>query len=288
MSNKSITTLVKDIEDVLQQKGGWDEAMSEYCSKLLKDTLDRRLGGTEGAHAPSLRLSQVGQPCRRKLWYSINEPLEEDTLDASARMKFLYGDLLEDLILSLAMAAGHKVEGQQDELYVQGVKGHRDAVIDGITVDVKSASTYAFKKFKNGNLRDDDPFGYVSQLSSYVYAGRFSEVESDPYMGAFLVVDKTLGHLCLDLYYFGPEVDKKEEEIEEVKQVVNSPELPPRGFDAVPEGKSGNMKLGVQCGYCDRKHECWPGVRTFLYSNGPQYLTHVEKEPRVQEVTNAN
>jgi hypothetical protein len=43
-------------------------------------------------------------------------------------------------------------------------------VIDGVTVDVKSASKYGFEKFLKHNLREDDPFGYISQLSSYVYA----------------------------------------------------------------------------------------------------------------------
>ena len=80
--------------------------------------------------------------------------------------------MIEELALTVAMAAGHDVKGQQGKLNVHGIKGHRDAVIDGMTVDVKSASPYAFKKFKDGTLRDDDPFGYISQLSSYVYAGK--------------------------------------------------------------------------------------------------------------------
>ena len=80
--------------------------------------------------------------------------------------------MIEELVLSLAKASGHKVEGEQSKLNVHGVKGHRDAVIDGMTVDVKSCSSYAYKKFKEGKLKDDDPFGYISQLSSYVYAGK--------------------------------------------------------------------------------------------------------------------
>jgi len=58
----------------------------------------------------------------------------------------------------------------------------------------------------------------------------------------------------------------------------------------VPEGKSGNMKLGVNCSYCPHKVTCWDdanngdGLRLFLYSNGPMWLTEVQKEPKVQEI----
>ena len=42
-----------------------------------------------------------------------------------------------------------------------------DCKIDGEVVDVKSASAMSFKKFKNGTLYEDDPFGYIAQLAGY-------------------------------------------------------------------------------------------------------------------------
>ena len=278
--SKSIHTLVKDIEEVVLGQGGWDEVISRTVSDGMLDVFKSRLEGERTEREPTLRLSALGTPCRRKLWYDINDPTGGETLSASTLLKFLYGDLLEELLIGLARAAGHRVEGLQSELKVGDIKGHRDCVIDGITVDIKSASTFSFRKFKEGNLRGDDPFGYISQLSSYVYAGRDDPVESHPSLGAFLVIDKTLGHICLDLYDFGPEIETKEEEIEQIKRDMAEPDPVPRGFDPVPDGKSGNMKLDTVCSYCKYKNKCWPELRTFLYSTGPRHLTTVEKRPQ--------
>jgi len=253
----------------------------------MESILNTRMSANRDEYKPALRLSNMGTPCTRKLWYNINEPHGGETLSASTKLKFLYGDIIEQLLISLAVAAGHKVEGLQDTLEAHGIKGHRDCVIDGITVDVKSASSYSFDKFRQGGLRDNDPFGYISQLSSYVYAGRTHEVESHPTLGAFLVMDKQHGHICLDMYDLNYEISQKEEQFEATKAAMASEEVPPRGFEDEPEGKSGNRKLGTYCGYCDRKAKCWPDLRTFLYGRGPVFLTEVQREPRetVKEVT---
>lgn len=284
---KKINTLVQDIYKELETRGGWDQAITDYFIELMKDFAETRMATPEDQEdrGPTLRLSQMGTPCKRKLWYNINQPGDSASLPPSTLLKFKYGDIIEALVLSLAKAAGHKVEGEQDTLYVEGIKGHRDAVIDGITVDVKSASSYAFKKFESGGLRDDDPFGYISQLSSYVLAGRDHEVESHPTLGAFLVVDKQNGTLCLDMYDLGPEIDEKVSEFQYIKEMVQQPSPPERTFGDEPDGKSGNRKLCVQCSYCDYKSSCWPKLRTFLYSGKPRFLTDVQKLPRVPEVT---
>ena len=283
---KNIHTLVDDIYKVIEGEGGWDAAISKHCAEGMEAIFNERLADKQTSREPTLRLSGLGNPCRRKLWYSINEADGGEDFPPSTRLKFLYGDLLEQLLISLAIAAGHRVEGMQDQLTVGGIQGHRDCVIDGITVDVKSASTYSFRKFKEGNLRSDDPFGYISQLSSYVYGGRNSEVESHPTLGAFLVIDKTLGHLCLDMYDFGPEIDTKEADVKEIIWQMDQPTPPDKPFEPKPDGKSGNMKLGTVCSYCAFKEKCWPEVRTFLYSTGPRYLTTVAREPaeHVKEV----
>ena len=40
---------------------------------------------------------------------------------------------------------------EQAEAEVQGIKGSMDCKIDGVVTDVKSASTFGFKKFKDGS-----------------------------------------------------------------------------------------------------------------------------------------
>lgn len=285
---KTIHTLVQDIEDVVSGKGGWDATISAFFANRVMDTVNRRYVEEKSSKSGGLRMSSLGTPCSRKLWYNATGKGEVLPLPASSMLKFLYGDLLEDLLISLALAAGHNVEGCQDVMYIDGIKGHRDCVIDGVTVDVKSASTYSFRKFKENGLREEDPFGYLEQLSSYVYAAKDDPLVKDKKHGAFLVIDKQHGHLCLDMYDLSSLIDNKKEKVASLKEMVASSTPPARAYSDEPEGKSGNRKLGVACSYCDYKVECWPGVRTFMYSGptGPKpvFLTKVNKEPRVLEV----
>lgn len=284
---KTIKTLIKDINSVIDGKGGWDEVVNEHFKETIGDTLMSRLNPEERKEG-TLRMSSIGQPCERKLWYQTNKPKEGETLRSEIKFKFLYGDILEDLILSLAVAAGHKVEGHQDTMDIMGIKGHRDAVIDGVTVDVKSASTYSFKKFRDHQLETDDPFGYLTQLSSYVYAAKSDPLVKDKNGGAFLAVDKQHGHICLDYYDFKKTGHLKNVEklyADRIKSANDKTQVPDRSFSPIPEGKSGNLKLGTNCSYCDYKWTCHPDLRAFLYSRGPVFLTKVVREPNVTEVT---
>jgi len=151
-----------------------------------------------------------------------------------------------------------------------------------VVVDVKSASTFSFKKFQEGTLAENDSFGYVDQLQSYLYAGQTDDQVTDKNRAGFLVVDKTLGHICLDLH------ERKNVPYNKIyahkKAMVASSSLPERGFQPIPEGASGNEKLGVQCSYCDYRNKCYPNLRTFLYSSGPTYLAKVAREPKVMEI----
>ena len=281
-----ITTLVDDIYGVVQGNGGWDKVVNDYFVSNLGETMMKRLGPSAPYPKGTLRMSSIGQPCERKLWYSVNQPETSEELRAATELKFLYGDMLEELLLSLAVAAGHKVEGRQDELRIEGIVGHRDAVIDGVTVDIKSASTYGFRKFKDHSLEEEDPFGYLYQLGSYVYGGQEDLLVKDKDGGAFLVIDKQHGHLCLDYYDFkkiGVLDDIPNLYARRIRQTASST-LPPRGFPTEAEGKSGNRRLGINCSYCEYKHQCHTGLRTFLYSRGPVFLTDVKKEPNVMEV----
>lgn len=280
-----IETLVSDIESLL--KNGTtevpEEAVQAFADSLAVTIASRLKPSPTGPRG--LRMSNVGQPCLRKLYYDVNHEDGKEELSASTRMKFLYGDLIEELILFLAEVAGHKVEGRQDTLELEGIPGHRDAVIDGEIVDVKSASPFSFKKFKEGRLSEDDAFGYSDQLQSYLEAGQDDPLVTEKGRGHFLVLDKVGGHICLDTH------KKQDFPIRNVlryrKKVVESDELPARTFDPVPEGKSGNEKLPLVCSYCDWKKKCHPGLRTFLYAGGkPVFLTKVVKEPKVPELTN--
>lgn len=282
---KTIDTLVSDIynlfdKDVIVQEQETQE-LGQRISKHLQKGLTKK---SEGA---GLWMSNFGKKCKRQLWYKINKPELAEPLRAPAKIKFFIGHLLEEILLWLAEKAGHKVEGMQDYVYLEGLSGKRDAIIDGHLVDVKSASTRSFDKFSSHLTSDNDSFGYIDQLDAYLEASKNDDRLHDKLSGSFLVIDKTLGNIVLDKH---PKLDVDyKKKIDEVRTSTQSKDPPQRYFDDVPEGKSGNRKLGTECSYCEFKFECWKhsnkgqGLRTFFYSNGPKYLTHVAREPRVNE-----
>ena len=275
---KKLDTLVSDLEGIWDlppdTPGFSDEETEKFGKSLARAIRDRVVGKREGTR---LRLSNIGKPCEKQLWYEVNKPELGEKMPPAAFLKFMYGSILEELLLWMAKVVGHKVEGEQDELDLFGVKGHRDAVIDGVTVDVKSASSYSFDKFSKHLTPDGDAFGYLSQLDAYVHTGAEDPLVTEKDIGAFLVVDKTLGHLTLDVH---DRTDTEYGNIVEAKQeMLTSPTPPPRGFSDEKFQESGNRKLAVNCSYCPFKQSCWPGLKAYGYSRGPVFLTKVEREP---------
>ena len=179
----------------------------------------------------------------------------------------------------MAEVSGHTVTDRQREVEYNGVVGHIDSIIDGEVVDVKSASSTSFKKFDRGTLPEDDPFGYLAQITAY-----------DKVVGkgnpAFLVMDKVTGQLTLyrpDPIFDMPDVDDIIDKAREALASDSPPEEP--CYRPIPDGASGNMKLSKGCAYCPFKEKCFPGLRKFKYSDGIRYLTKVVKEPKVEELT---
>lgn len=276
---KTLDTLVSDIYKLFTEPHEFEKGNVEEFGKRLATHISNRISDEKSGD--SLRMSNLGTRCDRKLWYTVNKPEAAEPLPPEVRFKFLYGDILEELVLFLAKEAGHSVEGTQDTLSINGVKGHRDAIVDGVLVDVKSASTYSFKKFDNHLTDEDDSFGYLTQLGAYLYASKDDPKVLHKDRAAFIAVDKTLGHITVDVQP-NRYVDYSKL-VEDKKALVALKVVPPRGFSDEPDGKSGNRKLSVECSYCPFKKECWPGLQTFFYSNGPRFLTVVAKTPKVQE-----
>lgn len=275
-----IETLVDDINKLLVSPHVINELSLKMFNEDLSKVLNRQF--TEKAAKHVLRMSMLGSKCDRQLQYKCDPTIKGEETPPEVRMKFMFGDLVEAFILLLAREAGHRVEGEQDELNINGVLGHRDAVIDGVLVDVKSASSRAFSKFKYGLTYDTDVFGYITQLGSYLDASQHDPIVLDKRRAAFLVVDKQFGYIHLDIHEFAGNVDYKEL-VHEKQALVHSPIRANRGYFDEPDGKSGNRKLGTGCSYCAFKVQCWPGLRTYNYSDGPRFLTRVEREPKVTE-----
>lgn len=282
-----IETLVSDIYSLFDKPQKEDKEAAKELGEAIASVVVERL--TSERTSGYLRMSNVGKG-DRQVWYDLADEDKDnpsEVLTANTKIKFLYGDIIELLLLFLAKQAGHKVAHEQAEVAIEGVVGHIDAEIDDELVDVKSASSYSWNKFNDATLLDEgkDPFGYVAQISAYAKSRGKDN-------GYFLVMDKTLGKLCL-LEVDATDMIDPVERIKHMKEVVAHDEPPERCHDDVPDGKSGNRKLGTNCSYCSHKFRCWSdinngqGLRTFIYSTGPRYLTDVVKLPKVNEVADA-
>lgn len=284
-SSKNLDNLVDDIYKTLDGLSAGEEL--GISDDIINDFGERMKAALTHWSQPykqskGLRMSNIGKPARQ-LWYESRRDLDEPaTIKAHMHIKFLYGHLLEEVLLLLVKLSGHEVTDEQKEVEVDGIKGHMDCKIDGEVIDIKTASNFAFKKFSEGTLSVDDPFGYMAQLSGYEAAEGTSE-------GGFLAINKESGELALlrpgDLSK--PNINRRIEQLKEIMTVDTPPE---KCYDPVPEGKRGNMKLSSSCTYCPFKHDCWAdanngqGLRTFKYSNGLKHFTKVVSLPRVQEV----
>lgn len=280
----SIDTLIQDIYKTLEQGINTGSVQNrdalQKCASDMYHSIRRTLEEGQRESSSSLRMSQIGKPTRQ-IWYDLKKTKKRD-LDGQTKLKFLFGDMLESLLILLATVSGHEVTEEQQEVEINGIKGHKDCRIDGVLVDVKSASSYAFKKFKDGTLSLDDPFGYIAQISGYAEAGQDKEA-------AFFAIDKSSAELAL-LKVEDIDMINASDRINELKEVATKDTPPPRCYGDEADGKSGNRKLVIGCVFCPYKETCWAdanggqGLRAFKYSNGVRYLTVTAKTPDVEEI----
>ena len=272
---KTIDTLVEDIYDLVSNgKKKPDQGLLFELGATVMDSMRKQLWVSQAAPNPRLRMSNIGKPCSRSLWYDINGDEQSESFTPQTKLKFIVGDIVEALLVYLAKEAGHSVTMQQAEVEIVDIKGHIDCFIDDELVDIKSASSYSMKKFVNGTLPDDDAFGYISQISGY--ANAFNKKS-----GTFLAFDKSGGELAT---YTHHELEDTSAKISSIKHDVALPEPPERHFDTQVDRQSGRAKLGINCSYCSHKHTCWGDQLEVKFRSGrPVFL--VGKEKAIQETT---
>jgi hypothetical protein len=287
MMSKTIHTLVDDIYRLMETKEAEEsvdvEAEIELFGENMKTLMRTEFGRKRTTDRRTLRLSNIGRD-DRVLWNVVNGT-EKEEIKPATYIKFMYGHLIEEMLLFMTRMAGHEVSDEQRVCEVEGIKGHMDCKIDGLVVDVKSASAFGFKKFKDGTLAMDDAFGYVDQIKAYAHACGETEF-------GWLAMDKANGHLAVlkyDLEDTQAPIHEHikgdiRERIKHVKEMVKGDEPTELCTETVPDGKSGNKKLGIKCSYCQYKKHCYPELRAFAYSYGPKFLSEVVNEPRVQEI----
>lgn len=287
MTNKTIDTLVKDIEALIS-KGKEDISEAAYAElgKAVADKVKKHLTKSKEP-VKRLRMSNIGKG-KRYLWYMQNVPenelpKQEEQFEPARLFAFLYGDVIEELLFWFAEQSGHTVSERQASAELLGITGSKDGRIDGVGVDTKSAAERSFQKFVNGNLAEDDVYGYLPQLGGYFHGED---------KAAFLVANKSTGELCLDIHTRDGDLPDTKKIIEEVLESGKLPEPPTeRCYPTVKSGPGESRVLGAHCSRCPFKFKCYrdsndgAGLRSFAYAGGTKYYVHLDgKDPTVPEL----
>lgn len=290
---KTIDTLVDDIYKVFTEDHEISPENLELFSGGVVDAVKRAVAEANIPRDNYLRMSNLGKP-DRQLWYELKHGKQAD-LPPHKHIMFLYGYLVEELIMFLIRESGHTLGHVQHELEVGGIVGHTDGTVDRVPMDIKSASGYSWRtKFLHRGLLkpEGDPFGYKGQLSGYREALMKEYPDDiDKDVIAWIAMNKETGEICVlkaDMF----DMVNAEEKIKTVQKNLEL-DIPPaeKCYTPTKAGTGGNKELPKSCYYCPFKFDCWKdsnggrGLRGFQYAGGVKYLVDVAKIPKVPEVT---
>lgn len=299
---KTIDTLVYDIHEYLKGNhasiGGevdpeTDLSIVQLAKNIAVHTLrlsDHRPVEARKTEDVSLRMSEIGEPCLRKLLYkryhpNLGLPPFAEPGPPTLQVKFLLGHYVEEIVLFLAEQSGHAVTERQTELRmaVPGtpwhVEGHPDCVIDGHVIDVKSASDFSFNKYKReGMLVENDTFGYRYQIDGYATCLGLKErgfIFCNKHDGELLFIDRSDKDLI--------DIPQRIRDIGQVLDAyISNAEVPSR-MPTVVDKKLGEQKLGTVCSYCPFKTHCWQDeIQGYIISGKPVYLVNESVKGRLQ------
>ena len=140
-----ISTLISDIYERVESNKKVSKENLEAFLEGLSDVVVKQLEEKRNtSHEKNIRMSSIGKP-DRKIWMELNGPDVKRSYTGGTLIKFLYGSIIEELVIFLAKEAGHSVQELQKQCQLEGIKGHIDCKIDGEVVDIKSASDFAFR-----------------------------------------------------------------------------------------------------------------------------------------------
>lgn len=285
--------LIPDIKDVLRGDnpvhldGVLPRESMNRIVELSKNTathalemLDHRPREPRDVSKKVFRVSEIGSPCGKQLWYKwhvpeVGLPPYADKDEDFLQFKFTYGDLVEELALWLCEEAGHTVTNRQMEVVSTlsngwKIVGHQDAEIDSHIVDVKSAADLSFKRYsRDGINAKTDSFGYRYQLDAYADMQNIKR-------RAFLFVNKQTGEMRV----FDRTGEKMMPWVKRASDLISILELPNSSHlsdDPVPTAHKWGQMLPVTCSYCKFKWACYDSkgtpLRAFWYGNRPHYFT---------------
>ena len=225
-----------------------------------------------------LRMSNIGRNyCQ--LWFDKNDSKSAIPRSTNFIINMMIGDIVEAVFKGLLTQAGVAYadgEGVTLDLGDVKVDGTPDLIMDGKVDDIKSASPWSYtNKFKDyETLAEMDSFGYVAQLGGYAKAAGVKP-------GGWWVVNKGTGEFK---YVSAGDIDTEEvaENTKALAARLAENEFE-RCYEPVEETyrkkPTGNLVLGKECGWCDYRYKCWPGL-----VEQPSLVSQAEIKPMVAYV----
>ena len=239
-------------DDLIDQFG---KACSDSFRKQFTDQRNKKFG---------LRASNIGRPlCQLQM---EKKGVKGEGQPYNAKMRNLFGDIIEQMAIIVMKAAGVEIEAEQKKIKYNinkgtNISGALDVEIGGKVWDIKSASPWSFtNKFgENGSFHTvatDDVFGYTTQ--GYVYA----EGADKPF-GGWIVINKSTGEWTLTETPMADD-EYKEKALDTVKKNASALKRNKK-FERCYEDeeeyfrkqKTGNRVLNNTCSFCPYKFPCW-------------------------------
>ena len=240
------------------------------------------------------RMSNIGKPlCQLQM---EKNGAAAEPMPYNAKMRNLFGDLIEASAITIMKASGIEVKDVQKKVKHKfknsEISGTMDVKINNKIWDIKSASPYSFtNKFGESGgfdaLKQDDAFGYIAQ--GYMY-GEADKTE----FGGWIVINKSTGEWCTT--EVPPEDSSKKETIKKVESNIDKLESDSsfkKCFSDVEEffykKPTGNRVLTVSCSFCPYKRPCWGNKIQYLpqqqsKSKNPKWVWYTEiNNPRIDE-----
>lgn len=241
-----------DISSTIVNEFG--EACKQAFKKQFTDTRENKF---------RIRMSSIGRPlCQLQMEKS---GAEAEPMPYNAKMRNLFGDLIEASAVAIMKAAGIRIEDLQKEVKLklgkQTIKGTYDVKIQNKIWDIKSASPYSFDhKFGEDGGFDailkQDTFGYVSQ--GYLY----SNAEKTDF-GGWIAINKSTGEWSIaetplsDSKYSKDAIELAQKNMEALESNVPFKRLFKDEEEFFNKKATGNRTLGLECRFCAYKKPCW-------------------------------
>jgi hypothetical protein len=219
----------------------YEAAAREY----IQTNAARRNSG--GRHKKYLGMSQVGDPCERKLWYDFRK-FTRKPFEGRMALLFNEGDIYEEKLVKYLTLAGYGIErtgkdqlefSDFDELF----KGHSDGLIHGVTrrthvLELKTANKNKFASFQRFGIQKTYPV-YYSQAQCYMGYSGFERA-------LFVVYCKDNSNIYTERIHF------IRQDFEALRQralrIISANEPLSRAFDS---------SAVMDCQWCDYRLHCW-------------------------------